>query len=144
MHFSEDEVFRTLHQCRGDNAPSLHGMTMAFLQHNWYILKPDILRMFSEFHATGKFVKSLDATFISLISKKWDAEDIRDHWPISLLGCVYKLLSKVLAIRLRGVIGHLISYFQNASIGGRQLDAIVIANELVDWRIKKGSPGGDL
>lgn len=31
MHFSKDEVFKALHQCCGDKAPSLKGMTMAFL-----------------------------------------------------------------------------------------------------------------
>ena len=65
--------------------------------------------MFSEFYHTGKFVASLNATFIGLIPKKANAEDIRDYRPISLVGCIYKLLSKVLAQRLRGVTGSLIS-----------------------------------
>jgi len=62
---------------------------------------------------------SLNATFIGLIPKKANAEDIRDYRPISLVGCIYNLLSKVLAQRLRGVIGFLISENQNAFVGGR-------------------------
>ena len=67
--------------------------------------------------------------------------NIRDYQPISLVRCIYKLLSKVLAQRLRGVIGSLISENQNAFVRGRQiLDAVLIANELIDSRIKSGIP----
>ena len=61
--------------------------------------------MFSEFYTNGKFVASLNATFIGLIPERGDAENINDYRPISLIGCIYKLLSKVLARRLRSVIG---------------------------------------
>jgi len=98
--------------------------------------------MFSEFHLNGEFVASLNATFIRLIPKKADAQNIKDYRPISLIGCIYKLLSKVLARRLRSVIGSLVSENQNAFVRGRQImDGVLIANELIDSRIKLGKPG---
>ena len=106
--FSEEEIFKTLHDCCGEKSPDPDGMTMAFLQANWDTLRGDVLRMFSEFFHTGKFVASLNATFIELILKKANAENIRDCRQISLVGCIDKLLFKVLAQRLRGVIGSLI------------------------------------
>ena len=85
---------------------------------------------------------SLNSTFIGLIPKKAGATNIKDFRPISMVGCIYKLLSKVLDRRLRGVLGDLISMNQDAFVGGRQiLDAVLTANELIDSRIKAATAG---
>ena len=67
-------------------------------------MEKDVLAVFEEFFQHCKFEKPLNATFIALIPKKNDAFNIRDFWPISLVGSVYKILSKVLANRLRMVL----------------------------------------
>jgi len=53
--------------------------------------------------------KSLNATFISLFPKVAVAYDIKKFRPISLVGSVYKILAKVLASRLRKVVGNIVS-----------------------------------
>ena len=65
------------------------------------------------------FERSLNASFLTIILKKGNAVNIKDFRPISLVGSVYKLLSKVLANRLRAVLDNLISENQNSFVGGR-------------------------
>jgi len=53
--------------------------------------------------------------------------------PISLVGSLYIILAKLLANRLKQVIGSVISEVQSAFVKNRQiLDGILIANEVVD------------
>ena len=86
-------------------------------------------------------LRSLNASFLTLIPKKCNAVSIKDFRPISLVGSVYKLLSKVLANRLRAVLDNLISKSQNSFVGRRQiLDSVLIANECLDSRLKSSLP----
>jgi hypothetical protein len=55
------------------------------------ILKTNIIAVLKEFQTSGKFEKSLNATFVSLIPKKAGAVDIKDFRPISLIGGMYQI-----------------------------------------------------
>ena len=140
--FELEEVLQVLKDVQGDKAPGPDGFSMTFFQKCWSVLEKDVMDFFGEVHTHGKFEKSLNATFFSLIPKKVDASNIRDFRPISLIGSVYKLLSKVLANRMRLVLDDVISESQNSFVGGRQiLDSVLIANECLDSRIKSRVPG---
>ena len=87
-------------------------------------------------------MRSLNATFMVLIPKKGNVEDLKDYRPISLLGSLYKILAKVLANRLRCVIDKVVSPSQNAFVEERQiLDVTLIANEVVVSMLRRNDGG---
>ena len=88
--FTEEEVFDALMGCNGDKAPVPDGFSMAFWLFAWDFVKADVMGFFKEFYENGKFVKSLNATFLVLIPKKVGAEALGDYRPISLVGSLYK------------------------------------------------------
>ena len=74
--------------------------------------------------------------------KKGGVDGLKDFRPISLVESLYKLLAKVLANRLKKVVGKVISSSHNAFVEGRQIfDVVLITNEAIDSRLKSGSNG---
>ncbi|XP_028058428.1 uncharacterized protein LOC114262269 [Camellia sinensis] len=97
------------------------------------VIKEEMLNFMKEFHTNGGLTTRLNSTFITLIPKKNKAINLNEYRPISLVGAVYKLLSKVLATRLKRVLPTVIGDSQSSFLGGKSiLDGILIANEVVD------------
>eukprot|EP00268_Persea_americana_P061895 TRINITY_DN7882_c0_g6_i1.p3 TRINITY_DN7882_c0_g6~~TRINITY_DN7882_c0_g6_i1.p3 ORF type:complete len:123 (-),score=18.64 TRINITY_DN7882_c0_g6_i1:1003-1371(-) len=98
--------------------------------------------MLAESYRRGRLSKELNATFLTLIPKIPNLVDLKDYHPISLVGCVYKLLSKILVDRLKTVSSFIISPFQGAFVNKWQiLDGILIANELIHCRKRSRKEG---
>ena len=77
-----------------------------------------MMQVFEELHTQNTIFRSLNATFLVLIPKKEEANDVQDFRPISLVGSLYKIIAKVLANRLKIVMGKVVSNSQNVFVGG--------------------------
>jgi hypothetical protein len=149
--------FSSHFQATGEERPSVYGLPFRQLsfgeagnltrpfsieevkQAIWDLLKDDFMRLLVEIHRNGKLTKGLNSTFIALIPKVNSPQHLDDFRPISLVGYLYKVLAKVLANRLRLVIGSVVSDSQSSFVKGKQiLDGILIANEVVDEARRSG------
>ena len=108
--FTEEEILAVIFGLSGDKAPGLDGFPFAFLVFSWDFVKDEVLGFFQEFYEHNRFVKSLNATLLVLIPKKNNVEDFKDLRPISLVGGLYKILTKVLANRIKRVMSLIISH----------------------------------
>jgi hypothetical protein len=68
---------------------------------------------------------SLKSTFIALIPKKDNPNSLDDFRPISLCNCIYKIVSKVIARRLKRILSDNISSEQFGFLEGRQIHKVI-------------------
>ena len=85
------------------------GMPPLFYQNFWELVKGDVIHDVLIFLNSGTLPNSLNHTFITLIPKTKNPENVTEYRPISLYNVLYKIFSKVLANRLKRMLPQIIS-----------------------------------
>nr|GEW59747.1 RNA-directed DNA polymerase, eukaryota [Tanacetum cinerariifolium] len=135
---SRDEIRKAIWSCGDNKSPGPDGFTFEFFRKYWHIVGSDFCAAVEHFFDTGVLPEGCNSSFISLIPKVPDAKFVTDFRPICLIGCVYKVITNVLAIRLATVISDLVSETQAAFVANRQiLDGPFILNEVLNWCKRK-------
>ncbi|CAN6555765.1 unnamed protein product [Malus baccata var. baccata] len=128
---SGDEVRVAALQMGSLKAPGPDGFSGIFYQSNWDTVASEVNALIGDLMNGSDIPRGLNATHLVLIPKVQKPESVEQFRPISLCNYSYKMLSKVLANRLKMVIPDLISPSQNAFVAERQIqDNIGIAHEL--------------
>ncbi|WJX28141.1 hypothetical protein P8452_16895 [Trifolium repens] len=135
--FSLEEISEVVMGCDGSKCPGPDGFNFAFIKHFWDLLKNDVRILFDQFHGNECLPKCLSSYFLTLIPKVKSPQSLGDYRPISLLGCIYKMVAKVLAARLASVMDDLVPKTQSAFLKGRQLvEGVMVVNEVIDYAKK--------
>jgi hypothetical protein len=117
--FSLEEIELVVKESDGNKSPGPDGFNFNFVKDSWDLLKGDIRILFDQFHGNECLPKSFLSYFVTLIPKV--AFGLSDYRPISLLGCLYKIIAKVLANRLSKVMNVIIAPTQSAFLKNRNL-----------------------
>lgn len=131
--FSEEEVKNAIWSCDSSTSPGLDGLNFSFIKHNWEVIKKDILLAVEDFACSGSWSRGSNASFICLIPKSDNSRSLGDFKPISLVGYLYKIVSKLLSLRLKKVLSEIIDSRQSTFLEGRGLlDNVLVANEVLE------------
>lgn len=102
--FDIKEIREAIWNCGGDKAPGPDGFAFKFIKRYWNIIQADIMKFVKHFDEFGSFSRGSNSSFISLFPKVKDTLTLSDYRPISLIGCLYKIIAKTLASRMKLVL----------------------------------------
>lgn len=108
-------------------------LNLSFIKECWEVAKGDIVNFVKEFLATIVLPKAITTSFLALISKNDNPQQLNKHRPIGLVGCLYKILAQVLAGRTKKVLHKVISAYQYGFYPHiRIFDSVVVVNEVAN------------
>jgi len=142
VNFTEEEVKNAVWECGGSKSPGPDGFNFNFIKSCWEVLKADVMAAVQLFHTTGSLPKGCNASFIALIPKARDPSSLDQFRPISFVGVIYKIITKVLSSHMKNIMPFIIDECQLAFISGRGLlDNVVMANEVLEDIKRNGKSG---
>lgn len=129
---SLQEVEIAVNSLKVGKAPGPDGFTSIFFQHFWELIKWEVWQVVEESRNLRWMYPGLNATFIALIPKSEESNFPDKYRPIALCNIIYKIVSKVVALRLKPVLPFIISPEQSGYVEGRKItDGIILTYEII-------------
>ena len=91
-------------------SPGFDGLPVAFYKEYWDIVGEDVSKFCLGVLNDGKQIGEANHTLISLIPKIPEPQRASDYRPISLCTVLYKLISKAIVNRMKGMLDSVISH----------------------------------
>ena len=116
-------------------SPGPDGSTVEFFQHFWELLGPLLLCVSKACFSEGQLCDSTQGTVTRLIYKRrGDFKNLKNWRPILLLNVDYKIISKVITLRLSRVLHRIIEPDQTCSIPGRSIFSnVYLIRDVLDY-----------
>jgi hypothetical protein len=122
-----EEIGFALKQMAPLKASGPDGLPADFFQKHWDLMGDEVCLAVLNTLNSGILPHYLNMTHIALIPKVKNPSNVTEFRPISLCNVLYKLISKVLANRLKKILPHIISQTQSAFIPGRLISDNILA-----------------
>ena len=105
----EEELEKIVYSFQKGRIPSTDGLTVEFFQGFCALVKEDLLKVVQESQRAGKVLGALNSTFLALIPKKQNPSSFEEFRPISCCNEVYKIITKIIAQRLKPILSNIIT-----------------------------------
>ncbi|XP_074300969.1 uncharacterized protein LOC141632309 [Silene latifolia] len=127
------EIKSALFSIDANKSPGPDGYSSGFFKDAWDTIHDSFITAILDFFKTGKLLREVNSTLISLIPKGTSPNTVMDYRPmISCCTTIYKTISKILTSRLHKIMPHIVGLEQAAFVADRSIfDNIMLANELV-------------
>lgn len=106
---SLEELEHTLKWFEKDKSLGLDDWSIEFYLAFFDIIGEDLLKIVEDSRIKGFLETSISSTFIALIPKKDNPYSFEDFHPISPFKCIYKIIAKIIANRMKPILFNLIS-----------------------------------
>lgn len=115
-----------------NKSPGPDGYPCEFFKAIWSVISQDFIIAVQSVFRFGFLPKGVNSTILDLIPKKLDLMEMKDYRPIACCNVMYKVVSKILANRLKKLLPRIITESQSAFVQGRLLmENVLLALELV-------------
>ena len=104
-----------------NKSPGDDGIVSEFYKEYWYLIRKEFTRVLTYIFDANTLSPSQYNAILTLLYKKGEREDIRNWRPISLLNVDYKIITKILAERLKKVLPSIIHSDQKGFVQGRNI-----------------------
>ena len=116
---SVDELTTAVNDMKNDKALGCDGLSVNFFKVFWQQLKWSLLDLYRECFLIGELNSTAKKGLITLIPKKSDTTLLKNWRPLTLLNMDYKILAKVLALRMKPVLQDIIGEQQTGFMENR-------------------------
>eukprot|EP00253_Pinus_taeda_P027193 PITA_27193 len=113
---SMELVEEAIRSMPNDKAPGPDGFTINFYKACWSIIKQEVWEVVEDSRRSGTILKSINSTFLELIPKVEEAKTPDKFRPIALCNVIYKIISKVIANRMKSILPGIISEEQSGYV----------------------------
>ncbi|KAL9666550.1 hypothetical protein QQ045_000885 [Rhodiola kirilowii] len=132
--YSEAEVREAVFQMCLTKASGPDGFLALFYQKNWSLIKGKVATQIPRMQNRRMLEDGINKTLITLIPKVKNLETAGDYRPISLCNVGIKIITKMLANKLKPILPTIISENQGAFVPGKIIsDNIITAQELIHF-----------
>jgi hypothetical protein len=138
-----DEISKVIKILKPNKFPGEDGVISEFYQLFWQDIKNEFFEVIEFFF---KFEYTLSASqykgVLTLLHKGGEREDLKNWRPLTLLNCDYKIISKLLAERLKNVLTKLIHPDQKGFVKGRNIsEANRMIQDIIQYADEENEEG---